>query len=66
MLSILATSRSVRAAAPLASSNTRRPTNSFSNGNNKLRVAMRAKPAAGEEHFEPAEPRGECLLADAR
>lgn len=60
MHSILATSRSVRAAAPLASS--RRANSS----NNKLRVAMRAKPAAGEEHFEPAEPRGECLLEDAR
>jgi len=64
MHSILATSRSVRAAAPLASSssNTRRANSS----SNKLRIAIRAKPAAGEEHFEPAEPRGECLLEDAR
>lgn len=58
MHSILAAPPSLRATAPLAA-NTRRPSSS-----NKLRVAMRSKPK--EEHFEPAEPRGECLLADAR
>ena len=63
MHSILASSHSLRA-APLASSKT--TSRGSSNNSNKLRVAMRAKPAAGEEHFEPAEPRGECLLADAR
>lgn len=48
------------ATAPLAANN-RRPSGS----GDRLRVAMRSKPK-DEEHFEPPEPRGECLLADAR
>jgi hypothetical protein len=62
-ISIIPTSHSLRAAvAPLASSKNRR-----ANGTIKPRFVALSKPAAAEEeHFEPAEPRGECLLADAR
>lgn len=60
MYSVLTSAHSLRAAAPLAKSN-RRPTSGIII---KPRTAMRSgKP---EEHFEPSEPRGECLLADAR